>query len=315
MKSLKFTSIITVIMLFTWSGCDAQESFDWLEYPFDVHFAEIENGETIAYVDEGSGDQTIVMVHGLGSYLPGWKNSIEELKESYRVIALDLPGYGKSAKTAENYSIPFFAESIVQLLEALPIDNVVLAGHSMGAQISIYTALNYPDKVNSLILSAPAGFETFSEEAEQAFRMTVSKETIMATDEEMIRFNLRSNFHEFPESAAFMIEDRLAMMDDPDFEEYARAQAESVFAMLETPVFDQLSEISQPVLVIFGKQDQLIPNRMLHPHLTTEDVAESGVNLIEDAELVWIDDAGHFAHFEKPGPFNKAVKEFLNNRR
>lgn len=315
MKSLKFTSIITVITLFTWQGCYAQESFEWLEYPFDVHFIEIDNGETIAYADEGSGDQTIVMVHGLGSYLPGWKNNIRELKEDFRVIALDLPGYGKSTKTAENYSIPFFAESISQFLEALSVNNVVLAGHSMGAQISIYTALNYPDKVNNLILTAPAGFETFSQEAEQAFRMTVSKESIMATDEEMIRFNLRSNFHEYPGSAAFMIEDRLAMMDDPDFEEYARAQAESVFAMLETPVFDRLSEIRQPVLVIFGKQDQLIPNRMLHPHLTTEDVAQSGVNRIEVAKLVWIDSAGHFAHFEEHEPFNKAVKEFLNTMR
>lgn len=314
MKSLKCTLIATIIILFTWTASAAQNSFDWLEYPFDVQFVEIENGETIAYTDQGEGSRVIVMIHGLGSYLPAWKNNIVELKDNFRVIAIDLPGYGKSSKNAEHYSIPFFSESVIQFLEALSVESVTLSGHSMGAQIVIYTALNNSDKVNSLVLSAPAGFETFSEEAEQAFRMTVSKESIMATDEEMVRFNLTSNFHEFPESAAFMIEDRLAMMDDPDFEEYARAQAESVFAMLETPVFDQLTEIRQPVLVIFGKQDQLIPNRMLHPQLTTKDVAQSGVNRIEDAERVWIDNAGHFVHFEKPGLFNSAVTEFLNQR-
>ena len=312
---MKYLSIVLTIILLTWSSCTAQDSFDWLEYPNEVHFVDIANGETIAYTDEGTGSQIIVMIHGLGSYLPGWKHNTEELKDAFRVIAIDLPGYGKSSKKAEHYSIPFFSESVVQFLEALFVDDVVLAGHSMGAQISIYTALNYPEKVNSLVLSAPAGFETFSDEAEQAFRMMISTESIMATDEEMIRFNLVSNFHEFPEEAAFMIEDRIAMMEDPEFENYARAQAESVFAMLETPVFDELTDLKQPVLVIFGKQDQLIPNRMLHPHLTTEDVAKTGVNRIENAELVWIEEAGHFVHFEKPKPFNKAVKEFLNQRR
>lgn len=315
MNYLKYISIVSTIILFAWSSCTAQDSFDWLEYPHDVHFVEIANGETIAYTDEGSGSQTIVMIHGLGSYLPGWKHNIVELKDEFRVIAIDLPGYGKSSKNAERYNIPFFSESIVQFLEALSVEDAVLTGHSMGAQISVYTALNYPEKVSSLILSAPAGFETFSKEAEQAFRMLISTESIMATDKQMIRFNLVSNFYEFPEEAAFMIEDRIAMMEDPEFKNYARAQAESVFAMLETPVFEDLTDLKQPVLVIFGKQDQLIPNRMLHPHLTTEDVAKTGVNRIENAELVWIEEAGHFVHFEKPGPFNKAVTEFLNQRR
>ena len=305
-------AIYFVLLWVLLPGClSAQASFSWLDYPFDVHFQTLPNGETVAYVDEGDADQVVLMIHGLGSYLPAWQKNISGLKEDFRIIALDLPGYGKSSKTAEQYTIPFFAKSIVQFLEALSINKVYLAGHSMGGQIAMFTALEYQGKVEGLILSAPAGFEQFSEQAQQLFRMTVSKESVMGTDEDGIRMNAINTFYQFPDEASFMIEDRLKMRDDPDFENYSRAQAESVFAMLDEPVFDRLSEIGVPTLVIYGLQDGLIPNQYLNPELTTRSVAESGTAELENAELVLIENAGHFVHFEKSGEFNQTVRNFL----
>ena len=306
----------TVYLFFLWallSGClSAQSAFDWLDYPFDVHYQTLPNGETVAYVDEGEADQVILMIHGLGSYLPAWQKNISGLKEDFRIIALDLPGYGKSSKTAENYEISFFAESVVQLLEALSIYKAYLAGHSMGGQIAIYTTLEYQDKVEGLILSAPAGFEQFSDQHRQVFQMTVSKESIMNTDEETIRMNAMNTFHQFPEEATFMIEDRLKMRDDPDFEDYSRAQAESIFAMLDEPVFDRLSDIEVPALVVYGLQDGLIPNPYLNPELTTQSVAEAGTSELQNGELIMIEGAGHFVHFEKWDEFNQIIRNFLN---
>ena len=289
----------------------AQSSFEWLDYPYDVHYQTLPNGQKVAYADEGHSDQVIVMIHGLGSYMPAWQKNISELKKEFRVIALDLPGFGKSSKTAKEYTIPFFAESVVQLLEALSIEKAYLAGHSMGGQIAIFTTLEHQGKVEGLILSAPAGFEQFSEQDQQLFQMTVSKEAIMQTKEEAIRMNAMNTFYQFPDEAFFMIEDRLHMRDDPDFGNYSRAQAESVLAMLNEPVFDRLSKIEVPILVVYGLKDGLIPNKYLNSELTTRSVAESGASELKNAELVLIENAGHFVHFEKSNEFNQAVKNFL----
>lgn len=306
---MKYLSLIFLFLLVTTPGF-TQSS---LEYSFDIQFAELPNETTIAYTDQGDAEQTLILIHGLGSYLPGWSMNIESLADHFRVIALDLPGYGKSSKDVINHTIPFFAETISQLMNDLEIETATLAGHSMGGQIALYMAANYPEKVQSLVLSAPAGFEQFSEAHYGMFKATVSAQGIAATTDSMIVQNMKSNFYRFPESATFMIEDRKAIKSDPDFEEYAHAQAQSVFAMLDEPVWELLPEIEQPTLVIFGNQDALIPNRYLNPHLNTEKVAKSGTSRMPNAKLIMINEAGHFVHFEQANAFNEAVIKFLNN--
>src|SRR5690554_6525675 len=145
-------------------------SFDEIAYPYDVQKVEISNGIEIAYMDEGQGSETIIMIHGLGSYAPAWKKTIEGLKENYRCIAIDLPGYGISTQGDFSGSMTFFADAVNEFAEALNLDNVVLAGHSMGGQFAIVAALKYPELVSKLVLVAPAGIETFSEGEKDWFR-------------------------------------------------------------------------------------------------------------------------------------------------
>ncbi|MEL7003593.1 MAG: alpha/beta fold hydrolase, partial [Bacteroidota bacterium] len=73
-------------------------TMDDLQYPFDVKKVEVREGVQMAYMDVGSGTETILFIHGLGSYAPAWKKNIEGLSKQYRCIAVDLPGYGKSSK-------------------------------------------------------------------------------------------------------------------------------------------------------------------------------------------------------------------------
>jgi pimeloyl-ACP methyl ester carboxylesterase len=81
--------------------------------------------------------------------------------------------------------------------------------------------------------------------------------------------------------------------------------------MIEGPVFDKLSSIAQPTLIIYGAQDMLIPNRQLHPNATTQTVAEAGAAELPHSELMMIKKAGHFVHFEKPSRVNEAILKFL----
>ena len=305
--------LLFILTLLLSSECFARQadSFEEIQYPYDVERKVLPNGSTVAYTDQGDGEQTLLLIHGLGSYLPAWTRNIDEFSSRYRVIALDLPGYGKSSKNAEDHTIPFFAETVTQLLDELVIAQTAVAGHSMGGQIALYLAAHSPDRVEKLILTAPAGFEQFSEQDRMAFRTMVSAEGIAGTAEPMIRQNMEANFYRFPPEAEFMIEDRIKMKDLPDFDEYARAQAESIFAMLDEPVADLLPDIQQPTLIVFGNQDALIPNPFLHPDLTVESVAKSGSDMLPNATLKFIDEAGHFVHFEQAPEFNQMVMEFL----
>lgn len=310
-----FRKLYFILLLALLAACsgNAQKSFQDFEYPYEVKKIDLPNGSNVAYIDEGSGEKTIVLVHGLGGYILSWKKNIPELSKNYRVIALDLPGYGKSSKNAEFYTIPFFSETIYQFLEALLLDKVVLAGHSMGGQIAIYTAYTYPEKIESLVLAAPAGFELFTPEDHEWFKKYVSKEAIINTPEFMIRQTFQNTFYKFPEDAEFMANDRISVKGTKEFEDYANAYAQSVFAMLNEPVFDKLKGIKQPTLVVYGNQDGLIPNKLLHPELTTKMVADSGMAQLPNATLVMIDESGHFPIFEKSEAFNKTMIKFLKN--
>lgn len=286
-------------------------SFMELEYPYEVKFINLPGNIRLAYVDEGSGETTILFIHGLGSYLKAWVKNIEVLKNHYRCIAIDLPGYGKSSKDPHSGMMSFYANIISDLIDQLKLRNVVLAGHSMGGQIALMFAINYPDKVDRLILAAPAGFEEFHRGQKQWFREVMTVDGVYKTTVEQIQTNLAYNFYNLPPDAEFMITDRIAMRTAADFEAYCYAVVRSVNGMVDEPVLDLLPTIKHPTLILFGEYDNLIPNRFLNPGRTL-DVALKGHRLMPNSKLVMIPDCGHFLQFEKADVFNREVITFLS---
>lgn len=287
--------------------------FSDLDYPYPVHYQQLGDGQEVAYVDKGEG-AAIILIHGLGSYIPAWKKTIPALTENHRVVALDLPGFGKSSKDASSYSMPFFAKTVADLQDSLGIEKATWVGHSMGSQIALRAALNHPDKVNRLVLLAPAGFETFTEQEGTMMSNFVTTQSIKATPDSLVRQTFKATFFDFPKEAQFMIEDRVAIRSAENFDGYARAYAGSVQAMLNGPVFEELPDINQEALIIFGKQDMLIPNRQLHANLSTKKVAESGHQQLPNSTLKMVDQAGHFVHFEQSEMVNKEILNFLNSK-
>lgn len=171
--------------------------FSDLDYPYPVQYQELNNDQQIAYIDEGEGP-AVILIHGLGSYIPTWKQNVPVLTKAHRIIALDLPGYGKSSKEVDQVTIPFFAETVAALQDSLRIDQAVWAGHSMGGQIALRGALTYPDKISRLVLLAPAGFESFTEPEGATMSNFVTPQSIQATSDSMVRQKLRAIFHDFP---------------------------------------------------------------------------------------------------------------------
>ncbi len=288
------------------------ESFSQIEYPYPVQYQSLSNEISIGYMDEGFGDETIIFIHGLGSYAKAWKKNVAELKDSYRCIAIDLPGYGRSSKSDYPGSMTFFADVVREFADSLGLKNVVLAGHSMGGQISIIASLKYPELVSRLVLVAPAGIETFTEGEKDWFRDALSAKGVMLTPLESIESNLGHNFYKMPRDAYFMISDRYAMTGaGEEFYWYCNIIPKCVQGMVDEPVFKDLPKITQPTLIIMGKADALIPNRYLNGGFP-KDIAKLGAQMIPNAEAVIVPRAGHFVSFEKAPEVNAEIKRFLS---
>ena len=223
-----------------------------------------------------------------------WERTIPELSRSSRCQALDLPGYGKSSKGYYPDTMEFYAEVIHLFIQRLHLRNVTLVGHSMGDQIAVPLALKYPANAQKLVLTSPAVFEIFT--APEQLRAFYTVASIQP--EAQVRANHKYNFYHMPPSVDLWITERLRMMQCDDFCLYALTLVNSMVGMLDGPIFERLPQVQQPTLVVFRAEDFLIPNRALHPQLTTAQVAAAGVARLPHAQQVLLAEAGHFAHYE-----------------
>ncbi len=287
------------------------EIFSNLEYPFETKFVQVDRYR-IAYIDEGRSDKIILFIHGLGSYIPAWRFNISELKNHFRCVALDLPGFGKSDKTIHSGTMEFYSEIVSLFLHKMKIEKVNIVGHSMGGQIAINYVLNFAELVDNLVLIAPAGFERFTKEEIQIIKNLTKPESFLTNDETQIKNNFEMSFYKFPKEAEFLIKDRIRISEDELFYNYCVAISNSMAGMIEQPIFERLKEIKNHTLVIFGNNDALIPNKYLH-NTTTEAIAKEGAEQIPDSKLVLLDKCGHFVQIEKSSEVNYLIKEFLTS--
>lgn len=276
-----------------------------------VNSITLSNDIEVAYIDKGIGSP-LVFVHGLASSFKVWNQNILELSKDYRCIALDLPGYGQSSKNEFKVSIRFFAEMLAQFINALALEKPVLIAHSMGGHISILLAAKQMIPIRQLVLTAPAGFEQFSAMERKWFHAVMTPTLLKAASIERIKKNIKENFYRFPEEADFMLTERLQLLKNKTaYDYYTRLVTQSALAMIEEPVYDLLQDISIPTLILFGEEDQLIPNRILHPQLTTEMIALAGQSQIENSQLIMIPEAGHFLQFEQADIYNEYIRDFV----
>ena len=303
---------IPLCLLFMISAISQNKMRDILSpYSFETHYQLLDNAE-IAYVKEGSGSETILLIHGLSSNVEAWKKNVKVLSEKYTVIAVDLPGYGRSSIPEEaTYTPTYFSEILKEFLQKMAIDKVILAGHSMGGQTAIRFNQLFPEMVQKIILVAPAGIETFTEEQGTLFKTFITPDVVQKTSDTQIEINYKMNFYQMPEDVNSMIQNRKNIIRASDFEQHTKAIAQSVHGMIDDPVFEDLEKIKVPVLIIFGQQDNLIPNKMLNPMLSTVKVAEIAHEKIENSNLEMIENAGHFVQYERPEDVNKQILIFF----
>ncbi|AHM61899.1 alpha/beta hydrolase fold containing protein [Flammeovirgaceae bacterium 311] len=267
----------------------------------------------ISYTEAGRGKETLILLHGLGGTRDHWMRNLPGLSQHYRVLALDLPGYGQSQlqQLPEENLLLFFSKAVVALMDSLSVQKAHLVGHSMGGQLALLLALEQPQRVSSLVLAAPAGIETFTTQEATGLKAYAAASFQQKQSEEQIRQSWAMNFSAMPAETEPLIRARLALNEYDYYPTYAQVLQAGVSGMLEAPVASRLGEIKMPALIVFGAEDKLIPNRYLHPGLTTEAIAQQAQTVIPDSQLVLLPAAGHLLQFEQPEAFNKALLQFL----
>ena len=111
----------------------------------------------ISVLSAGTGPETILCVHGLGGTKASFLPTVNALADRYRVVAMDLPGFGESDKPlGAPYDAAWFARSVFAVMDALEVDGAHLAGNSMGGRVAIEAGLTDRDRLGALILLSPA---------------------------------------------------------------------------------------------------------------------------------------------------------------
>ncbi len=302
--------MVVLISLLLLMGSTPTTAQDFLpHYPDDVQTTTVD-GREIAFVDRGEGDP-LLFVHGLGSNLSLWRETMDAFDDSHRVLALDLPGYGLSGKEDVPATMSFFADIVTGFLNERGLDSVTYIGVSMGGQVGLMVALRHPDRLARLVLVSSAGIEPFTPKEGEALKQATTAEDIVSFTNEQVQKNAALNFAEWSDEYAWLIEQRHALSERNDFEAYAQANARSVAGMLDGDVRGQLGEIEMPTLVLFGAGDRLIPNPHLHADMTTKDVVDRAREGLPNATVRLMDETGHLLMLERPDVFREELRSFL----
>ena len=115
------------------------------------------HGDRIAYQDVGSGDEALLLIHGMAGSSETWRAVIPQLSRKYRVVAPDLLGHGQSAKPRGDYSLGAFAVWLRDLLDELGISRATIVGQSLGGGVAMQFVYQHPDYCQRLILISSGG--------------------------------------------------------------------------------------------------------------------------------------------------------------
>lgn len=275
----------------------------------EKHIVHLNNNTPIAIYSYGniSAPYSIIFIHGLANYYKVWESNIEQLRTHFHCIAIDLPGNGNSPCEQKKYTIDFYTECMMSLIDILNVKKLILAGHSMGGMIAMKLALRIPHKINHLLLFAPAGFEYYSPHESTLYKSAITIGNFLHLDETQIRNSVITSFYKNHPLSDIFIADLSRFLLEGNRSCYRGMLEDSVFSMLDDDVFNYLNNINTPTHVFFGENDMLIPNRFLHP-VSTKDIATNASKKIPHCVLHTYRNTGHFVQIEQATQINEIIK-------
>jgi pimeloyl-ACP methyl ester carboxylesterase len=253
------------------------------------------------YLEAGSGEETVVLIHGSGpgvtSYA-NWRLVIPALAENFRVVAPDMVGFGFSDRPGDvKYSLDTWANQAVGLMDTLGIRKAHLVGNSFGGAIALRIATKHPDRVGKLVLMGSMGVP---------FEITEGLDAVWGYEASVENMRKVLDYFTYDKSA---IDDELARSRyegsiQPGFQEAFSAMFPAprqrwVEAM--TIPDEELKKLQHRTLIVHGREDQVIP--------VSNSYYLEGV--LENGDLIVYSHCGHWSMIERNADFNRHVRDFF----
>lgn len=250
------------------------------------------DGITLSYIDEGSGDP-VVLLHGWGGQAVSMMPLILGLQDSYRVIALDLPGFGGSSLPPVAWGTPEYAEFTMHAVSALGVERSTFIGHSFGGRLVIQLASHMTQAVQAAVLIDAAGINP---------PMTLRRRIRQGTFRVLKRV---LNTGLLGSQGPVMRERLVRRFGSADYAAVSGVMRSSMVKIVSQDLSEDLPTIAVPVLLIWGEKDEETP---IANGRTME-------RLIPDSHLIAVSGAGHFCYLDSPGFVNAVIRSFLDGTR
>jgi pimeloyl-ACP methyl ester carboxylesterase len=271
-----------------------------------LRFAQVETAEGPISVTEAGSGPPVVMLHGLGATKVSFLPTVAAFAGSHRAIAIDLPGFGDSVKPIRApYDAPYFARSVLALLDALGLERADLLGNSMGGRVAIEVGLEAPERVRRLGLLAPSLAWLRNRPWAPLLRLVAPQLGLIqpaprAAVEAIVRRVVPGADQEW---TAAGIDEFLRSYLTPRGRAAFYAAARNIY--LEEPhgpdgLWTRLPELRAPSLFVWGRRDSLVP-------IAFADHVREALPGSEHLEL----DVGHVPQLESPKRTHDALLTFL----
>jgi pimeloyl-ACP methyl ester carboxylesterase len=247
------------------------------------------NNVKINYVEQGTGDEAIIFVHGYSGALGNWTEVLERLPKEYHACALDLRGHGQSDRPG-SYQLADVVEDIYAFSRELGLGQFSYVGHSLGGKIGYQVALDHPDMLKTMILAAPAPAHDFIPPDQRAGFLDIVT-SAFGSPEGLRGFLGQTVKPPGEELLSQLISD--ALTADP------AAKEQCAVWWISTSLEPQLGDITVPTLIVAGGKDDL-----------PVDWQRRYANAINGCRFEVFEDSGHFVPMEKPQEFVDLLTSF-----
>jgi pimeloyl-ACP methyl ester carboxylesterase len=280
---------------------------DWRTIDWAAELRQIDiDGRPVNYVDIGAGElEPIVFVHGLGGQWQNWLENLPRAAQERRVIALDLPGFGLSPLPREKITISGYGRTVEAVCDKLGLGRVDIVGNSMGGFIAAEVAIQFPERIDQLVLVSAAGIS--SADAAATPILTLGRVATAVTAYGAARHrDIAARPKSRHMALAFVARHPSLLKADLAYEGFFKGAGKPGFddalrACLDYDFRDRLPEIRQPTLIVWGERDSIIPVKDAHEF----------ERLIPDSRKVVMKDTGHIPMAERPAAFNDVMMSFL----
>ncbi len=261
------------------------------------------DGRRVLYVRRGQGP-ALVLIHGFASSIYTWSETLPELARTHDVVALDLPGFGRSDMPAD-LAWPDLPRAVVGLLDRLGLPRATLIGHSLGGAVATSVAAQAPERVTALVLIDSAGFNLDPRARPKLVGLAASPvlgavAQALPLRRALTSVGLRQVFHDRARLTPERIEEYVQPLRRADWLPAMRSLLDS--RQHELARFPELlASVRARTLVVWGREDAWAPLAQ----------ARRFEEALPRARLVVLDACGHVPQEERPADVLRALRAFL----